>query len=63
MTHFGDEDFPSSIGPAISVGAHDPPFTRAQLNAMERQGLIQINKESTHYRLTLKAARVRSKMA
>ena len=63
LAEFDDEHFPSAVGPAISVDAHDPPFTRSQLRAMELQNLIVMNKEDTHYRLTLKATKVRSKGA
>ncbi len=58
LAEFDPEQFPSSLGPAISVDAHDPPFSRSQLRQMERQNLIVMNKEDTHYRLTLKATKV-----
>ena len=63
LAEFDPEHFPSTVGPAISVDAHDPPFTRAQLRAMERQNLIMMNKEDTHYRLTLKATKVAGRVA
>jgi hypothetical protein len=63
LAEFDPEQFPSTVGPAISVEAHDPPFTRSQLRAMERQNLIVMNKEDTHYRLTLKATKVAGRVA
>lgn len=59
LAEFDDEHFPSAVGPAISVDAHDPPFTRTQLKQMQRQNLIVMNRDDTHYRLTLKATKVR----
>lgn len=63
LAEFDPEQFPSSLGPAISVDAHDPPFSRSQLRQMERQNLIVMNKEDTHYRLTLKATKVAALVA
>ncbi len=63
LAEFNPEHFPSTVGPAISVDAHDPPFTRSQLRAMARQNLIVMNKEDTHYRLTLKATKVAGRVA
>ena len=60
LAEFEDHHFPSAIGPEIGIDAHDPPFTRTQLREMERQSLIVMNREDTHFRLTLKAAKVRS---
>ena len=59
LAEFEDYHFPSAIGPEIGLDAHDPPFTRTQLREMERQNLIVMNREATHFRLTLKAANVR----
>ena len=59
LAEFEDHHFPSAIGPEIGLDAHDPPFTRTQLRKMERQNLIVMNREATHFRLTLKAANVR----
>lgn len=63
LAEFDSEQFPSTVGPAISVDAHDPPFTLLQLRAMEKQNLIVINKENTYYRLTLKATKVAGRVA
>jgi hypothetical protein len=63
LAEFEPEHFPSSVGPAISVDAHDPPFTLGQLRAMERLNLIVLNKEDTHFRLTLKATKVAGRVA
>ena len=63
LAEFDEAQFPSLVGPAISIGDHDPPFTRAQLRKMEQQNLILMNSEETHYRLTLKAAKVRGGVA
>jgi hypothetical protein len=63
LAEFDPEHFPSTVGPEISVEAHDPPFTRTQLKQMARQNLIVFNREDTHYRLTLKATKVAGRVA
>lgn len=62
LSEFSTEHFPCELGPAISVDAHEPPFTMSQLRMMARQNLIVLNKEDTHYRLTLKAADLKDRM-
>jgi hypothetical protein len=59
LCEFVADQFPQPVGPWISVDAHDPPWTRSQLKQMERQGLIELNRTDTHYRLTLKATKKR----
>lgn len=56
---FDEKHFPQQVGPWIAIDAHDPSWTHAELKQMERQNLIQLNFEDTHYRLTLKATKVR----
>ena len=63
LAEFEDYHFPSAIGPEIGLDAHDPPFTRTQLRQMERQNLIAMTRDNTHYQLTLKATKVRSGVA
>ena len=62
LKEFEDEHFPQLVGPWIGVDAHDPPFTRSQLRQMERQNLIEFNLSDTHYRMTLKATKVRARL-
>jgi hypothetical protein len=51
-----DEWFPRQVGPWIGIDAHDPPYTMTQLKQMEKQNVIQFDKERANYRLTLKAS-------
>lgn len=59
LCEFDDCQFPQAVGPWVGLDDHDPPWTRTQLKQMQRQNLIEFNREDTHYRLTLKATKVR----
>ena len=63
LAEFDNKHFPSPVGPEISLYEHDPPFTRAHIRQMERQNLIAMTRDNTHYQLALKATKVRSGVA
>jgi hypothetical protein len=56
-----DEWFPSEVGPWIGIDDHDPPYTRSQLDRMEKQKVIEFHPDGKYYRLTLKASALMAK--
>jgi len=59
IKEFEEECFPSEKGIWISFEDHDPPFLMRELNAMEKQGIIEIEKAQRRYRFTLKATKLK----
>jgi len=59
VNEMDDEFFPREVGPWISVDTHEPPFTKTVLRDMESSGVIIISDTKTHYRLTLKATKIK----
>jgi len=58
LREFDEDQFPMEFGPWISFVEHDPPFNKSTLNQMEKQGIIEINKNTGLYRLTRKATKI-----
>lgn len=62
LREFEDAHFPRVAGPWIGLDAHDPPFSRSQIKKMAQQGLIIFNSDESKYRLTFKAAKLRTEL-
>ena len=60
LCEFQDSHFPQTVGPWIGLDDHDPPWPRTQLKQMQKQDVIEFNQADTHYRLTLKAMKLRA---
>lgn len=56
------EDFPQTQGPWISWDRYEPPFTRAELREMRKQGLIDLDERRKKYRMTQVALSEYSKL-
>lgn len=59
LLEFEETDFPRLIVPWLERDNFDPPFTMAELNQMQKQGIIELNVSRTCFRLTRKAAELR----
>ncbi|TXT26017.1 MAG: hypothetical protein FD134_725 [Gallionellaceae bacterium] len=55
LREFDESHFPSTLGPVLDMQSHDPPFRKADLRQMAKEGLIVLDETSWTYRLTLAA--------
>jgi len=59
LNEFLESDFPHEKGPWKLEECFDPPYKESDLKQMEKAGLIE--RESGKFRLTLQAAKARSR--
>lgn len=51
LAEFTEEHMPRKTGPWISFDEHDPAWTRAELRAMRKQGIIELDEPARRYRI------------
>lgn len=51
LAEFYEEHMPRKNGPWISFDAHYPAWTRAELRAMRKQGIIKLDEPARRYRI------------